>query len=411
MRLQNALPVVALAAVQPALAWGAAGHEIVATLAQMHLHPPVLPVICSILYPTEPAASCSLASVATWADKIRFRARWSAPLHYVGGLDDYPPDSCEFPGTRGWAGKQNINVLGGIRNVTNILTEFVSDNSARGGVQAASASELELAQEALKFLIHFLGDVHQPLHLTGRDRGGNSVKVSWNGRVTNLHSLWDGLLIAKALRSIPRNYTVPLPVPPMEAQLRGTIYDPYIRRIMWDGIGLGSYSDVPGRWEDELEDWLACPAAPAQTQGFFSRAAQFVLGSKSLETDDQLACPRFWAGPIHELNCDFIWPHALDPEPHHSSVHEDADIDDHAHEHNCEGGVCSGDEEMHSLLGGPGNIGAVPASSHYLELDTPEYSGAIAKAWVVEKLLAQGGIRLAAMLNEIFEPLVEQGSV
>ena len=151
----------------------------------MHLHPPVLPVICSILYPLEPAASCSLASVATWADKIRFRARWSAPLHYVGGLDDYPPDTCEFPGTRGWAGRQNINVLGGIRNVTNILAEFVSDNSARGGVKAASASELELAQEALKFLIHFLGDVHQPLHLTGRDRGGNSVKVSWNGRVTS----------------------------------------------------------------------------------------------------------------------------------------------------------------------------------------------------------------------------------
>ena len=88
----------------------------------------------------------------------------------------------------------------------------------------------------------------------------------------------------------------------------------------------------------------------------------------------------------------------------------DFDIDDHAHGHNCEGGVCSGDEEMHSLVGGPGNIGVVPASNHYLELDTPEYSGAIAKAWVVEKLLAQGGIRLAAVLNEIFAPLIE-GSV
>lgn len=190
----------------------------------------------------------------------------------------------------------------------------------------------------------------------------------------------------------------------MEAQLRGTIYDPYIRRIMWDGIGLGSYSDIPGRWEDELEHWLACPAVPAQPEGFFGRAAQFVLGSKAVATDDELVCPHAWSQPIHELNCDFIWPHALDREPHHA----EADIDDHAHEHNCEAGVCDGDEEMHSLVAG--NVGAVPASNDYLELDTPKYSGAIADAWVVEKLLAQGGIRLAAVLNEIFAPLAEGSS-
>lgn len=51
--------------------------------------------------------------------------------------------------------------------------------------------------EALFFLVHFVGDVHQPMHL-GRasDRGGNSIQVTFNGRKTNLHSLWDtGLLV------------------------------------------------------------------------------------------------------------------------------------------------------------------------------------------------------------------------
>lgn len=63
---------------------------------------------------------------------------------------------------------------------------------------------------SLRFLVHFLGDVHQPLHLTSRERGGNGDPVLWEGRRTNMHSLWDGLLIARALRET-NNYTKPLP--------------------------------------------------------------------------------------------------------------------------------------------------------------------------------------------------------
>lgn len=50
--------------------------------------------------------------------------------------------------------------------------------------------------EALKFLVHFVGDLHQPLHL-GRpeDRGGNGVSITWFGRNTNIHAVWDGTLI------------------------------------------------------------------------------------------------------------------------------------------------------------------------------------------------------------------------
>ena len=120
--------------------------------------------------------------MATWADKIRFRARWSAPLHYVGATGDHPPDNCLFPGTDGWAGHPRGNVLDAIQNVTSILSDFVSTSGATASADAG-------VQEALKFLIHFVGDMHQPLHLTGRDRGANGVKVTFEGRETSTFSV------------------------------------------------------------------------------------------------------------------------------------------------------------------------------------------------------------------------------
>jgi hypothetical protein len=220
----------------------------------------------------------------------------------------------------------------------------------------------------------------------------------------DLHSVWDGLLIAQTLRSMPRNYTRPLPVPPVEAVLRGAIYDPYVRRIMWDGIGLGEYSDVRGRWADEVEDWLECPA-PARPANLFKRVVQAVFGAgprAMSETDDARLCPRAWAAPIHQLNCDIIWPHALDDmHRDHAELPRGYDDEGATHTH-----AESAEDEMRAAvasLGRPGrNDGGL------IELDTPEYAGAIAQAWIVEKLLAQGGIRLAAILNDIFAPLTVQ---
>ena len=151
------------------------GHEIVATIAQIHLHPSVFPTLCTILNysssnPDEP--QCHLAPVATWADKFKYKMRWSAPLHYVNAPDDHPPQNCAFPGSRGWGGKPGGNILSAIRNVSHILEERHN-------------SPDDLANEAMKFLVHFMGDLHQPLHLVGRDRGGNSQKVRFDGRITS----------------------------------------------------------------------------------------------------------------------------------------------------------------------------------------------------------------------------------
>ena len=403
--------LVVAASAQGALGWGAAGHEIAATIAQMHLHPSVLPQLCTILAWNSDFSSdsdttgdsaggppCHIASIAAWADRIRFRKRWSAALHYVGAVGDHPSSTCLFPGTSGWAGRDHINVLGGIRNTTEILSGWRYSVKNQGG-----RPNIEVMDEALRFLVHFMGDVHMPLHLTGRDRGGNGDKVLFDGRQTNLHSLWDGLLIAKSLRTIPRNYTLPLPLPSVERHLRGAIYDPYIRRIIHEG--------VLGRWEGEIDSWFDCPATSnAHTMG---EDAQIPLGAMGTavggaDEDTDLICPFAWAQPIHALNCAFVWPKQLDEPPYNGQRVEPS----HAHDEEdcgCSSSTLADDLQFLSS-DTPERTGFVPRPGFntppphipLLELDTPQYAGYIAQNFVVEKLLAQAGIRMAGVLNYLF---------
>ncbi|CAA7267233.1 unnamed protein product [Cyclocybe aegerita] len=379
MRLPFVVAFGTLAYLVPSTyAWGAAGHEIVATIAQMYVHPRALETMCNIL--DLPSNNCYLARVATWADQQRMRMRWSASLHYVGALDDHPSDTCAFPGSRGWAGNRAINVLDGVKNTTSLLQDWVNHESSD-----------DVASEALKFLIHFVGDMHQPLHLTGRDRGGNSVKVLFDRRHTNLHSLWDSLLIAKAVRTVPRNYSQPLPYPRIEAALRGTIYDSYVRRIMWEGV-LNS-------WDDDLEEWLSCPAPDEPTTSHsgllgmwnaaYSTTTKLVQAllrdGVEISPDGPVICPYYWSQPNHQLNCEIIWPKELD-EPPFNVRFDSGGEEEHPYGHDDD---LEDPEPM---------LGELPL----LQLDTPQYSGVIAKRMILEKLLAQGGIRLAGILNYIF---------
>ncbi|EJD43369.1 phospholipase C/P1 nuclease [Auricularia subglabra TFB-10046 SS5] len=338
------LPLLALAAAPASVAaWGAAGHEIVATIAQIYLHPSALSSVCAIL--GQRFEECQLSRVATWADRVRGlpQFRWSGALHYVNPLGDHPAERCTF-GEEGWVGREGGNVLAAVRNVTDWLVEGQ-----------------EGADEALRFLVHFLGDLHMPLHLTGRDKGGNGVKVHFGTRSTNLHSVWDNMLVAKAIRETPNNYTRPLNSRRVERALRGAIYDPYVRQIVWEGL--------LGAWRDDLPLWASCPEVtdpePEQRLSLLDRV-QVVLGVKKpkaqpSDTDDDFVCPYAWAAEIHPLNCAVIWPSQL-------------------------------------------NLTSAAAQPRepLLELDEPWYSGRIKEERIVERLLAQAGIRLAAVLNDIY---------
>jgi len=207
----------------------------------------------------------------------------------------------------------------------------------------------------------------------------------------DLHSLWDTYLIAKAVRLVPENYSQPLPFPQVEKALRGTIYDSYIRRILWEGI--------LNPWAEDLPKWLTCPAPKRPRSGFgigllgmweniyaaTTQAVQkFMKDGVEISPDGPVVCPYFWAKPTHQLNCAIVWPPELDEPPF--NVRFPNEFHSHFSEH-------GSDSEIDPSLAG-----------EVLDLDTPEYAGVIKEQMLVEKLLAQGGIRLAGVLNYIFSP-------
>lgn len=383
MRIHFTLAAFGLAALPSTFAWGAAGHELVATIAQLHLHPDVLPVLCDILDTSSSSSAhnggvpCYLAPIASWADRVKGQPkyRYTSVLHYINARDDHPPDACAFPGTHGWMGKSGGNILGAIKNVTNVLGTYV--NSLREG-HALMKQEGETAgSEALKFLVHYLGDMHQPLHLIGRERGGNGAKVTFDGRVTSLHGLWDSYLIAQRIRTLPLNYSRPIPGPAgqaIEQHLQGTIYDPYIRRIVQEGFGVGLREGANPRFDDWLE-WSDCPIPDTEknTSGWLGSVQEVLTSGWRWLTggedwDDENVCPYAWASEIHKMNCEFpIWPRELEFAPSLPLLE-----------------VEGGRPRPHPDL---------------LELDTPEYAGRLREEWVVEKLIATAGVRLATILN------------
>ena len=209
----------------------------------------------------------------------------------------------------------------------------------------------------------------------------------------DLHSVWDNFMLAKSVRNVPRNYSKPLPYPQVERALRGTIYDPFIRHIMWEGI--------LNPWADEIDSWLDCPV-PVQKQsgglfvlqdalkGFSRDALRVLSGGVEINPDGQVACPYAWAKPIHPLNCELIWPKELDETKDYvTSGLPIGGEHDHSHEE---------EDSMEDVA----LIPPPPDGKKWIQLDTPEYAGVVAKKLILERLLAQGGIRLAGLLNYLF---------
>ncbi len=202
---------------------------------------------------------------------------------------------------------------------------------------------------------------------------------------TDLHSVWDNSLIAKAIRNVPQKYHKAIAAPALESALRGAIYDPFIRIIVWEGIGVGHGT---GRWESEADSWLACPASSSSSnpQRVFTaprRPPPRGPSGPPATSDTATLCPYAWAAPIHQLNCDVVWP----PNVELTGRYEN---DGAHHPHHC--GTTSPEDEAWVVAGD------LP------EIDTPEFTRRIESEFVIEKLLAQAGVRLAGILNVLFAP-------
>lgn len=162
-----------------AQAWGAMGHEIAAKLAQPYLTTRTQQELKALL------GKESLASAATWADRMRsdparFWQEEAGPYHYVT-----VPRGREYP-------EVGPPPQG---DAATALAQFAQD------LRSATVSRAR-KQLALRFAIHIIQDLQQPLHVgNGLDRGGNDLVVNIFGMASNFHSVWDRQIFESTRRN------------------------------------------------------------------------------------------------------------------------------------------------------------------------------------------------------------------
>lgn len=196
--------------------WGITGHRAIGLIAEKHLTKKAKKRIDRILN------GRSLAVVSTWMDEIRSDSAYdyAETWHWVT-----IPTGTTYEQTE--------------KNPTGDAIEAILrlENELKSG----NLSE-EKEAEALKMLVHLIGDIHQPLHVgTGEDMGGNQVKVKWFWDDTNLHSVWDTKMIesqqysytelAESVSHFPENMVEDWKDDPLmtwveeSKSLRGQVYD------------------------------------------------------------------------------------------------------------------------------------------------------------------------------------------
>jgi hypothetical protein len=169
MRKFLAAVLAALCVPLPLFSWGGEGHDLVARIAQAELTPKVRAKVDAILGP-----NVTIVSISSWADSIRRQRDQTGPWHYI----DIPID------------QPHLNMARDCPKGDCVIQAIANFRAALKN----PATPAEQRKEALMFLVHFIGDMHQPLHSSdNKDKGGNDVRVLIAGaeRPSNLHSAWD----------------------------------------------------------------------------------------------------------------------------------------------------------------------------------------------------------------------------
>lgn len=186
LRGQILLALVSLMFICPVIhGWGVDGHLTICRIAQSRLSDAAAEAVKQLL---PKSAENDLGSMCSWADRIKFHYHWSSPLHYI----DTPDSLCTYQYNRDCKDENGVKdrcAAGAINNYTTQLLTY------HGTGTASSPSQYNLT-EALLFLSHLMGDIHQPLHVGfTSDRGGNTIDVHWYTRKAVLHHVWDDSII------------------------------------------------------------------------------------------------------------------------------------------------------------------------------------------------------------------------
>lgn len=161
----------------PALAWGPQGHALVADIAAAHLNPTAQATVSRLL---ASEGYIHLDEIASWPDAIRSDRADTGPWHYV----DIPLDKMHYQARRDCPNRDCV--VARIPYFADILADNTRPEAQR--------------VEALKFLVHFVGDIQQPMHAEDdSDKGGNEVELTYFSHPTNLHAMWDSGIVDRAL--------------------------------------------------------------------------------------------------------------------------------------------------------------------------------------------------------------------
>ncbi|PGG97785.1 hypothetical protein AJ79_09083 [Helicocarpus griseus UAMH5409] len=250
---KSAIPLVALFAAK-AQAWGTTIHNQIAFMAESFLTPQTTEVIKHIL---EPEYEGSIGRAGAWADAYAHtdEGEYSSTWHYIDSADT-PPAFCNVYYNRDCTKGGCI-----VSAIANATVKFGSCVDAVKAGKLKGGSDVECSM-ALKFLAHFIGDITQPLHTSGVAIGGNAYPVVFGGEETELHSVWDDLILMADAKA--------------DKDFSNKTIDPY-------------FSDLLSRTRKDTffsptHEWLACsdPSTP-------------------------VACALAWARDSNAWTCDYVF--------------------------------------------------------------------------------------------------------
>ncbi|KAF3912528.1 hypothetical protein ABW20_dc0108479 [Dactylellina cionopaga] len=230
---------------QGAYSWGAMGHATVAYIAQNYMNG------AARIFTSHLLNGATLVDVASWADSFRYTkdGRFSAGYHYIDAHDDVP-HKCSIDLKRD-CGPEGC------------IVSAIANYTARAMDEKLSTEE---RTDALKFIVHFLGDITQPLHTENLDVGGNEISVKWGdaSSKTNLHAIWD--------KNIPETLAGGSTTACAESFAKAIIAD----------IEAGIY-------KDEKAQWNSCTSIDATAN-----------------------CPKEWATDTNKFVCSVVMPDGVD---------------------------------------------------------------------------------------------------
>ncbi|HZE86420.1 MAG TPA: S1/P1 nuclease [Puia sp.] len=167
-------PVLVLLLSIALISWGVIGHRAIARIAENHLSPTARTAVKELL------GNETLSEVSTWPDEVRSQPEYknTGSWHYIN-----LPLGLSYP--------DFVKQVEGMTQ-ENVYSALKKCEAELANPQASKDQKVI----ALKFIVHFVGDLHQPMHVSrAEDQGGNKIQVNYDGKGTNLHSLWDSRLI------------------------------------------------------------------------------------------------------------------------------------------------------------------------------------------------------------------------